>query len=182
MITLALLGTSAIRPAAPAVACSCVRVDDRSLVEVVSSADGAFVGTVRRIDGPGVIAQFFLYNADAAYHFEVEGVAAGRIGRQVVVRAGTQGASCGLELQAGDRVGLFVSRDDDEWTSGLCSMVDADELSALAAPPDPSIGPPIDAAWPATGALVAFAAVVVALARTGVRARHDPASPEAAGS
>lgn len=182
MITLAFLGTSALRPAAPAVACSCVRVDDRSLAEVVATADGAFVGTVRRIDGPGAIAPFFLYNADAAYHFDVEGVAAGRIGRQVVVHAGTQGASCGLELQAGDRVGLFVSRDDDEWTSGLCSMVDPDELAALAGPPDPSVRAPIDVAWPAAGALAALAGVVIALARTGAGTRHDPAGPVAAGS
>ena len=182
MITLSVVAASMLRPPAPAIACSCVGIGDRTLADVVATAEGAFVGTVRRVDGPGPVSQFFLYDGDAAYHFDVAGVAAGRIGRKVVVHAGTQEASCGLRLQAGDRVGLFVSRDDGEWTTGLCSLTDADELAALARPPDPSIRAPLDAAWPATVALAAFAGVVITLSRTGARTRHDPASPRAAGS
>jgi hypothetical protein len=181
-IVVLLAGGLSVHGAAPAFACSCVDTGDRSLAESVAAADGAFVGTVTRIERPGLLARFLDHDPEVDHHFAVEAVAAGAIGRTVVVRAGTNSSSCGLQVEPGRRIGLFVSRQGDEWTAGLCSTEDPDELAAIAGPPNPSIGPPIDVAWPATGALAALAAVVIALARTGAGTRHDPAGPLAAGS
>jgi hypothetical protein len=49
-----------------------------------------------------------------------------------VVRSNADGASCGLEVSVGKRIGLFLSREGDVWVSGLCSQVGANELLAAA--------------------------------------------------
>lgn len=54
------------------------------------------------------------------------------------------GASCGLEVAEGARVGLFLTLTDDGiWTSGLCSQIEPEVLLRAAAPlPEPNgVGP-----------------------------------------
>lgn len=166
-----------VRGAAPAAACSCMRIGDDPIEAVVARAEGAFVGTVVEVDRPSAVRQLFDHDPDGAYRLEVESVAAGAIGPEVVVRGGMNPSSCGLSLQAGHRVGLFVSRQGDHWSAGLCSTTDADELAAIGRPPDPAIRaprePPVDA--PMALGLVVVAAACAVVVRSRLRTRNDPA-------
>ena len=185
--------TLLVRGAAPAAACSCA-APDGPIEDRVTRADGAFVGTVTDI---GKAPPFSASAQEVPHRFTVESVAAGEIGPEVVVQAATVGASCGLELQVGQRAGLFVSRIEDRWIGSLCARADADELAAVGHPPDPSIPIPDDggvagvfdsvvgdgddggvllviAAVTAAGAL-GLAVIGIALVRSRARARNDPA-------
>jgi hypothetical protein len=103
---------------AEAYACSCRPVD---LVRDLPAADGAIIGAVleRSVSGD-----------TATYLFRVEQVYQGAIENRVEVVTPASGASCGLELAVGDRVGLLLTRDGDEWRSGLCSQVDPADFLA----------------------------------------------------
>lgn len=158
-------------------ACSCMRLGDDPIEAVVARADGAFVGTVVDVDEPNPVRAYFDVNAEASYRFEVEAVATGPIGREVVVRGGTNSSSCGLALPVGTRVGLLVHRERDHWSAGSCSTMDEADQMAVAQPPDPSIpvprDPPVDAAMAIGLIVVAVAGLVLWRSRT--RTRHDPA-------
>jgi hypothetical protein len=103
---------------AEAYACSCRPVD---LVRDLPAADGAIIGAVleRSVSGD-----------TATYLFRVEQVYKGAIENRVEVVTPASGASCGLELAVGDRVGLLLTRDGDVWRSGLCSQVDPADFLA----------------------------------------------------
>lgn len=105
-----------------ALACSCAPVDVR---DALARSDGAFVGvlTERVVDGE-----------EAIHTFEVETAVKGALGETVVVRSHRDGATCGLEIPVGGRVGLLLTADGAEWRSNLCSQVDPDELVAAAQP------------------------------------------------
>jgi hypothetical protein len=115
-----------------ALACSCAPVDPRAALE---RADGAFVGTLvdRVVDGE-----------EAIHTFQVEEAVKGDIGQTIEVRSHWNGASCGLEIPEGVRVGLFVDRDGAVWRSILCQQIDPDELLAAAQPlPEPTGSGPV---------------------------------------
>jgi hypothetical protein len=102
---------------------------------MLERADGAFTGTLleRVVEG------------DQAIHtFRVDHAVKGSIGETVRVRSHRDGATCGLEIGVGQRVGLFLDREGNEWLSSLCQEIDPDELLAAAAPlPAPTGSGPI---------------------------------------
>jgi hypothetical protein len=102
--------------------CSCARPDPAAGLR---ESNGAFVGTLRR--GPSGPA-----DDGARYEFLVERWLKGGEERTVTVHAPRSGASCGIEVDPGQRTGLLLDRRSGRWESGLCSQVDADELLAAA--------------------------------------------------
>lgn len=124
----------------PAYACSC-RADvpmEASLAE----NDAAFVGVYTGRDDPEGGGPLISSGRRVVNHFKVERSVKGDIGAEVDVGAAAGGATCGLELAAGDRTGLLLRRDDaGGWTSSLCSQVSADELLAFAPASSESAGP-----------------------------------------
>jgi hypothetical protein len=115
--------------AAEAYACSCRPVD---LQRDLPRADGAIIGTVleRRVSGD-----------TATYRFRVEQVYKGDVENRAEVVTPASGASCGLELEVDDRVGLLLARDGDVWRSGLCSQVDPADLLELTDVEDNALPP-----------------------------------------
>jgi hypothetical protein len=56
--------------------------------------------------------------------------------------AAANGASCGFEgITRGDQLGVLLQRVDNEWTSGLCSQVAANELRGAGEARPPSAAP-----------------------------------------
>jgi hypothetical protein len=134
----------ALALAGDALACSCLPVD---LARELPRADGAFVGTVleRRSTEASVLLLF-----------RVEQVYKGDIENRVEVGASRDGASCGLELAVGQRVGLLLDRDGELWRSNLCSQVEPAAFLALTDVKDNEL-PPLN--WPGVvvGCLVLLA-------------------------
>ena len=108
--------------AGEASACSCASITPSVALE---EADAALVGTL--IDRP---VSEMPPTENAPYTFEVESWVKGDSGPEVVVLSHNQGSACGIEAPVGQRVGLFVSEQNGELTSSLCSMVDPDLLLA----------------------------------------------------
>ena len=105
-------------------ACSCLIGDPR---DALHRSDGAFVGTL--VERTEVDEQTSIFT------FEVETAVKGTFGAEVDVRSASNGASCGLEVDFGQRIGLFLdAADDGAWTSGLCSQIDPDVLLQAAQP------------------------------------------------
>lgn len=119
MRKLAALALLSLVTAAEAYACSCRPVD---LERDLPAADGAMIGTVleRTVDG-----------GTATYLFRVEQVYKGDVDSRAEVVTPASGASCGLEAQVGDRLGLLLTLEGDEWRSGLCSQADPADFLAL---------------------------------------------------
>jgi hypothetical protein len=119
MRKLAALVVLSLAAAAEAYACSCAPVD---LERDLPVADGAMIGTVleRAVSG-----------GTATYLFRVEQIYKGDVESRAEVVTPASGASCGLEVGVGERVGLLLTREGDEWRSGLCSQVDPADFLAL---------------------------------------------------
>jgi len=114
----------------PAAACSCAAGDPR---QVLREADAAFVGTlvarhVERQDG-----RLFSSGDPATLVFRVEEAVKGDLGELVEVETAVSGVSCGIEAAVGQRLGLFLTRTSDGWTSSLCQQIDPSVLLAAAA-------------------------------------------------
>jgi len=109
----------ALAVAGDALACTCAPVD---LARDLPRSDGAFVGTVLE-----------RHETEASVNllFRVEQVYKGDISNRVEVETSRDGASCGLELPVGERVGLLLDRDGALWRSSLCSRVDPAAFVAL---------------------------------------------------
>jgi hypothetical protein len=97
-------------------ACTCARLDVR---ETLSRADAAFIGilTGRRPAPPSPP-----FSSDV-FTFRVDDVVKGTLRGSVEVWSSSYSASCGLEIGVGERIGLFLSRDGNRWTSLLCWQV-----------------------------------------------------------
>ncbi|MEA2142207.1 MAG: Tissue inhibitor of metalloproteinase, partial [Solirubrobacteraceae bacterium] len=111
-----LAGTVAALGAELAMACSCAPVPVR---ESLHAADAAFVGvvTARRVMPSGPPGTFSSGDP-AEVDFRVERAYKGALGEQVTVHTVASGATCGIEAQVGERVGLFLQRRaDGGWTS-----------------------------------------------------------------
>ncbi len=111
-----------------AFACSCVSADPS---EFLPQADAAFVGRPldRRVDEP------VLSSGDPAYWtFAIERAVKGTLPSRLVVVTAVDGASCGLELALGQRVGLLLDGSEGEYASNLCWQADPDELARHALP------------------------------------------------
>ena len=117
--------------AAPAFACSCragVPVE-----ESLAESDAAFVGVFTGRDDPLGQGDIVSSGRRVLNHFQVERPVKGDIGERVDVQAAASGASCGLELEVGQRTGLLLRGDaGGGWTSGLCSQVEPQALLAFA--------------------------------------------------
>ena len=68
----------------------------------------------------------------ATYVFDVESVYKGDLPARLNVVAATEGASCGLEVPGGQRIGLFLIRDGDTWRSSLPLQVAPPKLEEAA--------------------------------------------------
>ena len=90
------------------------------------------IGTVleRTVSGPS-----------ARYRFRVEQIYKGDVEERAEVVSASDGASCGLDLAVGDRVGLLLTRDGDVWRSSLCQQVDPADFLALTNVDDNTLPP-----------------------------------------
>lgn len=116
--------------AGPALACSC-----RAGVpvgEALSEHDGAFVGVFTGQVDPMRPGDEISSARPVLNHFTVERSVKGDIGERVEVQAAASGASCGLELEVGQRTGLLLRGEPGSWTSGLCSQLEPQALLAFA--------------------------------------------------
>lgn len=116
--------------AAPANACSCqagVRVAD-----VLARSDGAFVGVYLGREDPLPQGELIFSGRPVINHFEVERAVKGDIGGRVAVEAAASGASCGLEMEVGDRTGLLLQWTPTGWRSSLCDQTEPAGLLAFA--------------------------------------------------
>jgi hypothetical protein len=107
-------------------ACSCAPPDP---YQAISQAPAVFVGSLIDMVGspnPETGTVLFL--------FDVERWVKGDLGDQVPVRSSSSGASCGFEVQPGERVGVILEMDGDVATGGLCSTISADALLAALEP------------------------------------------------
>jgi hypothetical protein len=107
--------------AGPAYACTCDR--DQLVADVLARTDAAFVG---------VFIGQEIFPRQAISHFQVERSVKGDVGGMVHVESDASGAACGLELDEGERTGLFLARTQTGWASGLCLQTDPEGLLAVA--------------------------------------------------
>lgn len=110
--------------ARPAAACSCATPDLR---EGLLERDGAFVGELIGRSG-------WPWSSTATFTFRVERSLKGDFGELVDVEGSSNGASCGLEVEEGQRIGLFLDLQGGTWWSSLCWQVDPDLLIEAAEP------------------------------------------------
>ena len=114
-------------------ACSCAIGDPR---DALHRSDGAFVGTL--------VGRAEVDQQTAIFTFEVDVAVKGTIGTRIDVRSNSNGASCGLEVGIGHRIGLLLeTAEDGAWTSTLCSQIDPKVLLKASQPlPEPDgVGP-----------------------------------------
>jgi len=146
VIRLLLIGVLALALAGDALACSCAPVD---LVRDLPRADGAFIGTLlERKDR----------EATSTLLFRVEQVYKGDISNRVEVETARGGAACGIEVPAGERIGLLLERDGGVWRSSLCSQVDPAAFLELTDVEDNQL-PPVNRGGLVVGVLILLAGV-----------------------
>lgn len=132
VVTLAaVLTTMLIAGVETAGACSCAF--GITPQKQLKGADGAFNGrllSVQSAEG----------TTEAAFRYRVGVVAKGpfRRGRVVTVWDEYSGTTCGLPQGTGEIYGLFVSRDEGRWASGLCSTASPKAMRRLARDADSS--------------------------------------------
>jgi hypothetical protein len=105
---------------AQASACSCIQWG-KPRAEL-ARANGAFVGVFlsrRPLRPPGATTSSL---DPYVYTFRVERRLKGTFGKRVEVLSPRDGASCGLEVVRGQRVGLLLRRVKGRWESNLCSQ------------------------------------------------------------
>ena len=146
--------------ASPAYACSCQA--GVLVADALAQADGALVGVYTGRADPPVQGELIFSGRPVINHFEVERAVKGDIGGQVDVEAAASGASCGLELEVGERTGLFLERTGTGWRSSLCSQTDPVGLLAFA-PAGAPAGAAAEAEPSERGFFVAVAVLALAL-------------------
>lgn len=109
-------------------ACSCAPSTPQ---QFFVDSDAGFIGTLTDVDRR---------DNDAVYTFDVELWLNGDVdSASVDVVSAGDGAACGFEIPDGGRAAVFLYRDGDDLTGGLCSTLDADVVLA-ATDPDPLPG------------------------------------------
>ena len=121
----------AIAGAQPCAACSCVPVDVR---DALRRADAAFVGVLLKKEPKQPPGRIGSSSGTTVNTFRVEDSVKGRFPSTVAVEAAESGASCGIEVEVGERAGLLLDRRDGMWKSDLCSQLTPAELRAAARP------------------------------------------------
>jgi hypothetical protein len=112
-------------------ACSCASGTPQ---QFIADSDAGFVGTLEAVghgDGGG--------GGESTYSFDVEVWLNGELDSATVeVDAAANGAACGFEIPDGGRAAVFLYRNGDRLSGGLCSTLDADvTLAALDPTPAP---------------------------------------------
>lgn len=119
-------------------ACSCALVapGDR-----LAEGTPALVGTVTAKQEVGPIGDPPM-GTEYEYTVAVERAFNADLPQEIKLRGHTMGAACGFTWTVGQRVGAFLYREGDGWTTGSCNLVAPDKLIAAAdAPPQPPVGP-----------------------------------------
>jgi hypothetical protein len=173
VVAAALLGL-----AADAQACSFMAPDAAAYLE---KYDAAFVGTL--VAKEERFSTGMRSTGDpATYVFDVESVYKGELPARVDVVAAAEGASCGLEVPGGQRIGVFLVRDGDTWRSSLPLQVAPAKLETAArtrgivphAPSAPAGGG--RGTWTAAASVLVIAAALAALLLARRRRRDRPAA------
>ena len=112
----------------PAWACSCVPPNPR---QMLAQFDAAFVGELVARKDPGILGQV-VGPGTSVFTFRVSRSFKGDLGELVQVESASDGAACGLEVSRGHRIGLFLEKQKDGWTSYLCLQVEPGALRAAA--------------------------------------------------
>ena len=145
LAVVALLATSAVWAVKPAAACSCPPPDAQNLLE---KYDAAFVGRAVSVTEPRPHDGTWSSAAPVVYTFDVTVPVKGDLGEQVEVHSAWMSASCGLGFNSADGryTGLVLRLDDEgKYHSGLCMMVEPDDLVLAAAQPGHiAVLPPLD--------------------------------------
>ena len=171
LLAVMVVGT-ALLTAPAARACSCIPPD---AARMLPDADGAFVGTFldrdQVVPAPGGETPTDVFSGDpVGYRFSVDRVVKGDIDGRVTILAPADGASCGLEVRPGQRVGLVLRRQDGSWHSSLCqTFYEPDALLAAAPVSDPPNEDGGGFNWPLTVVAVALVASVVAVGAVHMR-------------
>lgn len=116
-----------VGPADDARACSCAMSDPASQLE---QSEAAFVGKLLERPDQAAAPDGF----SAIWVFEVEEWVKGDLGEQVGVHSGLGGGDCGLEMNVGDRAGVFLYNDNGQPSSGLCSVTTPEAMVAANRP------------------------------------------------
>lgn len=133
-LALALLAVACVAgsvAAGSAFGCSCVAPTEADLRERYAESEGALVG---RLVARRTIKHKWSANETDGFTFAVEEDLKGTLGGRVEVRSSAYGASCGLEVGKGYRVGLFVWRVNGSWWSNLCNQVSPRAVREAARP------------------------------------------------
>ncbi|MBT3555818.1 MAG: hypothetical protein HOF01_07860 [Chloroflexi bacterium] len=130
-------------------ACSCARPDpkeprEKYSREQIEKSAGAFVGRVVSKIDPLQTENEWSSGNTVIYTFSVDSIAKGNLTDYVVVRSAVHGATCGFEggIPKGDQAGILLRVDDDgNYTSGLCSTMDIDDMKSVVqlSEPDPNL-------------------------------------------
>ena len=146
-LALAVLTLTLLGPLLPANACSCVPPD---AAEFLNNSEFVFVGSLVADPTAGGAANNL---SQVPYTFSVDAVYKGDLRDPAVqVWSATNGAACGFELAVGEPVGVAASFFDGRLSGGLCSVVGAEQLVAVAEQqgisptiPDPTASePPVE--------------------------------------
>lgn len=103
-----------------ACACSCVGLTD---AEALRQSQAVFVGTLREVRGPALMIDS---SAPSRFLFDVEAVYKGEVHTVQSIASASDGASCGLEIDVGQRALVFATGaasydlEDGEYEAGLC--------------------------------------------------------------
>ena len=106
-------------------ACTCLPGDPRSRLLAADAAAIVSVETAPTDRRPSERVRWRLRVLEALK---------GDLGGHVEVVTSSSSASCGLGLARGHEYGLLLSREGNQWTSGLCSQVEAAALRRAAEP------------------------------------------------
>jgi hypothetical protein len=120
---LVVLGGLAFAASAPACSCAPMKPD-----EALRESDAAIVGRLVKVMPRGAVR--------ADYRYEVQRVYRGRHaiqrGEMLSVRSARRAAACALPRRLGHRYGLFLTRADGRWTSGICGVIEPRKLDEAA--------------------------------------------------
>jgi hypothetical protein len=126
------LGVAALALPALAEACSCAGPGSEEEIapfyaQRLKDSDGAIVARVIKVRHTGESTPGSLGDDEAIFTVRVR-KAYKRLGtfpegRRVRVHTASNGATCGLELGRGAVAGLFLSRNDGEWSGNLCGQI-----------------------------------------------------------
>lgn len=127
-LTAALVVLGGLAFTASASGCSCAPTKPG---EALQESDAAIVGRLVKVMPRGALR--------ADYRYEVQRVYRGRKaierGQMLDVRSARRAAACALPRRVNHRYGLFLTRADDRWTSGICAVIEPAKLAEAARRP-----------------------------------------------